>query len=258
MRILLSILLSTFILIQTNGQNKQLTKNDFNIIFKASRITYEGKEYVQKTIKTLDSIHPLSKITNNNEYYFMYLYPSYNKNNETILENIKDTIKLQNKYIEMLWNDSSFVKNINDFFAKTLCPEYKQDTISIDKLLNFAVKFFFVYKLDEIGDYRGKVCSGLNAIDKTDSIRNPQVEAFCFSSIFSNYEGEKFNMLNEFKKGLTELYSIKLGTNNNDILLRAQGALFFIMKQNENLKKMLLYEYEKRKDYLPFVIKGLE
>lgn len=54
---------------------------------------------------------------------------------------------------------------------------------------------------------------------------------------------------------MEELYEINLGIENNDRLLRAQGALYMFMRNNEVLKELLLFEYENKKEYLPFVLK---
>ena len=72
----------------------------------------------------------------------------------------------------------------------------------------------------------------------------------------NNYQGEQFNMYNELVKGIKELYKINLGTENDDRLLRAQGAMYMFMRNNDNLKELLLVEYEKKKKYLPFVIEN--
>ena len=51
-----------------------------------------------------------------------------------------------------------------------------------------------------------------------------------------------------------ELYKINLGIENDDRLLRAQGAMYMFMRNNEILKELLLFEYENKKEYLPFVL----
>ena len=61
-------------------------------------------------------------------------------------------------------------------------------------------------------------------------------------------------MYNEFVKGIKELYKINLGIENDDRLLRAQGAMYMFMRNNEILKELLLFEYENKKEYLPFVL----
>jgi hypothetical protein len=132
---------------------------------------------------------------------------------------------------------------------------YVPDTISMDGLLNIAVKYFSIIKINKDGYYVGKVCTGINGLKQTDKERNPQIEAFCFTTILNNYQGEQFNMYNEFVTGIKELYKINLGIENDDRLLRAQGAMYMFMRNNEKLKELLLFEYENKKEYLPFVLK---
>jgi len=55
-------------------------------------------------------------------------------------------------------------------------------------------------------------------------------------------------------KGVKEVYKINLGIDTDDRLLRAQGALYMYMRKNKALTELLLSEYKKRKEFLPFVI----
>ena len=59
----------------------------------------------------------------------------------------------------------------------------------------------------------------------------------------------------DFIQNVKRLYDFNLGTSKEDELLRAQGALFILMSQSENLKTLLKEEYEKKREILPFVIK---
>ena len=45
-----------------------------------------------------------------------------------------------------------------------------------------------------------------------------------------------------------------MGVEKEDQILRAQGALFILMFQNETLKNALLSEYENNKQNLPFTL----
>lgn len=130
-----------------------------------------------------------------------------------------------------------------------------KDTITVDNLLNIAVKYFSINKINDDGYYVGKVCDGQNLLNKTETERNPSVEEFCVSSIVKHYQSEEFSMYDEFVKAIKELYKVNLGIDKNERLLRAQGAMFLLMRNNENLKNMLLKEYERNKDNLPFVLK---
>jgi len=124
----------------------------------------------------------------------------------------------------------------------------------MDQLLNVAVKYFSILKVNEEGHYVGKVCVGLNDIKKTEPVRKPFVEAFSFSSIMTHYQGEEFSMYDEFVKALKELYTVNLGIDKDEKLLRAQGAIFMLMRNSENLKIMLKTEYERQKEFLPFIL----
>ena len=55
-------------------------------------------------------------------------------------------------------------------------------------------------------------------------------------------------MYNEFVKGIKELYKINLGVDDDERLLRAQGAMYIIMRNNDALKELLLFEYEQKKE----------
>jgi hypothetical protein len=143
---------------------------------------------------------------------------------------------------------------MTDLVSKTIDRKIPKDTISMDKLLNVAVKYFSIMRLTDEGHYVGKVCVGLNDIKKTENERKPFIEAFSFSSILKHYQSEEYSMYDEFVEAIKELYKVNLGIDKDEKLLRAQGAMFLLMRNNENLRKMLKSEYEKQKDYLPFIL----
>lgn len=192
-----------------------------------------------------------------NTSYIIHLLTNFSSNaNDSLLLQINDSVTLQNEYIKVLTKDTLFNRVMTDLISKTVEKSVPKDTVSMDKLVNIAVKYFSVFKINPQGYYVGFVCGGRNDIEKTEKVRRPQLEAFCFSSIANNMEGGKFNMYEEFVKALKELYKVNLGVDDNERLLRAQGAMFLLMRNNVSLKKMLKYEYEKNKTWLPFILKG--
>ncbi len=132
---------------------------------------------------------------------------------------------------------------------------YIPDIISINTLQNIAVKYFYIYNINKSGDYIGKLCGGFNGVAQTEPKRKPFVKAFCFNAIANHYQGKTYNMYNEFVKGIKELYTINLGVDKEERLLRAQGAMYMFMKNNNKLKELLLFEFENKKEYLPFILK---
>jgi len=218
------------------------------------KVKYEDKLYKIRDCKTIEKKTCVPRILNNTMYIGYLLEAFSTEPDYKEYEMISDSSILQNSYINSLKDDTTFYSVMKDLYSKTIEKSKPKDTVSMQKLLDIAVKFFAIYKLSNEGDYVGKICGGINFIGKTEKIRMPQVEAFCFSSIYNNYENGEYNMQEEFLKTAKELYNINLGIENNERLLRAQGAMFFLMKENENLKKMLILEYEKIKDDLPFVL----
>jgi hypothetical protein len=255
-RLLLILTIGLFT-VNSFSQTNCVIESEYGKIFKIEKKKYGEKEYLLKTVNVLNASSCFSDLVNNNGQYIDYLKTHFSDNsNYEKLMSFSDTIKLQNEFIKSLESDSTFNEVMNKLTKKiTDKSSYIPDTISMDDLLNIAVKYFSIIKINEDGYYVGKVCTGINGLKQTEKERKPQIEAFCFTTILNNYQGEQFNMYNEFVKGIKELYKINLGIENEDGLLRAQGAMYMFMRNNDKLKELLLFEYENKKDYLPFVLK---
>lgn len=257
MKRLLLILTIGLFTVNSFSQTDCNIEKEYQQIFKIEKKKYGEREYLMKTISEIDSNSCFSDLVNNNGQYIDYLRTHFSDNsNYEKLMAISDTIELQNEFIKSLENDSLFNSEMNKLTKKiTDKSNYLPDTISMNVLLNIAVKYFSIIKINTDGHYVGKVCTGINGLKQTEKERNPQIEAFCFTTILNNYEGEQFNMYGEFVKGIKELYKINLGIENGDRLLRAQGAMYMFMRNNDKLKELLLLEYENKKEFLPFVLK---
>jgi hypothetical protein len=257
MKRLLLILTIGLISVNSFSQNECKIEEQYQNIFKIEKKKYKEREYLIKTVNILDSNSCFSDLINNNGQYIDYLRTNFadNSNYKELME-ITDTIELQNEFIKALESDSTFNNAMNKLTEKiTDESQFIPDTVSMDKLLNIAVKFFSIINITKEGYYSGKVCTGINGLEQTEKERKPQIEAFCFTTIMNNYQGEQFNMYNEFVKGIKELYKINLGIENDDRLLRAQGAMYMFMRNNDKLRELLIIEYENKIEYLPFVLK---
>ncbi len=253
---LLLILIIGLVTVDLSSQTNCKIEDEYHKIFKIEKRKYGETEYLIQTVNEIDSNSCFSGLVNNNREYIDYLRTHFSddSNHEKLLA-ISDTIELQAEFIRSLENDSIFNREMEKLTKKiTDISNYIPDTVSINELLNIAVKYFLILEINEEGFYVGQVCTGINGLAETENERNPQVEAFCFSTIVNNYQGEQFNMYNEFVKGIKELYKIHLGIEDNERLLRAQGAMYMYMRNNETLKELLLFEYENKKEYLPFVL----
>lgn len=230
-------------------------KNYYDDFIKIQKLKYNDEEYLIKQVVETKNMGCFSNLVNSNRMYIDYLLTNFSSHsNYEVLLSITDSSTLQKIYIKQLQEDSLFNSVMSDLVAKTIEKQLSKDTISMDKLLNIAVKYFSILRINEDGYYVGKVCVGLNLVEKTEKDRQPQMEAFSFSSILKNYQSEEFSMYDEFVKAIKELNKVNLGIDKEERLLRAQGAIFLLMRNNVNLRKMLKSEYEKNIDNLPFVL----
>ena len=248
-------------IIRLNNTRPDISKgcniiSHYSDFIKISRKSYDGKEYLSQDIVETPSTNCFAPVTNNTMYinYILTNY-SFSQSYSDGLQNIKDSILLQKQYIDFLQKDTIFNHLMIELISKTINKTLPKDSITMDKMLDMAVKYFSIVGINKDGNYQAKVCTGMNDIKKTEKIKQPLLEAFCFSSIFKNYHGEEFNMMDEMVKSAKQLYKINLGIDVNERLLRAQGAMYFLMRSDDNLIKMLRSEYEANKEILPFILK---
>lgn len=254
-KLILTTLILTLITIQGYGQKQCDIKTHYEDFISVEKSFYNEKSYLIKRVVETQKKSCFSELVNNHPMFIDYLLTNFssNANYQNQLE-LTDSVVMRNTYFDDLRKDSLFNSIMTDLVNKTIDKKIPKDTISMDKLLNVAVKYFSIMRLTDEGHYVGKVCVGLNDIKKTESDRKPFIEAFSFSSILKHYQSEEYSMYDEFVKAIKELYKVNLGIDKNEKLLRAQGAMFLLMRNNENLKKMLKSEYEKQKEYLPFIL----
>lgn len=237
------------------GQSCGSIRSQYDQVFQIKKEKYGDQEYLRKMVNSLEDHHRLAGLVNNNKLYLSYLLTNFSdgENHQQLLE-LDNQKRLQEKFINSLEEDSLFNATLFKISEKSLNPAFVPDTVSIDDVLNVAVKFFNIKGITKEGHYAGKVCSGINGITETLPERQPHLEAFSFSTILQNMKEEEENMHDIFVNAIHELYKLDLGVEKEDRLLRAQGIMFSLMRNNAELRDLLLSEYEKKKEYLPFVI----
>ncbi len=238
------------------GQSHGDISHYYEDFISIQKVAHNGREYLVKRVVESNKTNSLTNLVNTNTMFADYLLANFssNTNNPDLLK-ISDSLALTQAYFAGLKTDTLFNSVMAGWVAKTVGEELPKDTITVDQMLNIAVKYFNIYKLTDEGYYVGKVCGGLNGLKQTEPKCEPYLEAFCFSSILKHYQGEEFNINAEFAKAIKALYQVNLGVDPSEKLLRAQGAMFMLMRNNENLMAMLRSEYVKQKSYLPFVLR---
>ena len=233
-------------------QNCDITKH-LDSFISIEIAEHDGNRYFSNDVIVPDSNLCFSEVIRLNHRmvdFFLKNYASYDKISE--LTQISDTILMRQKYFEYLQDDSLFTGVLNDWMDKTLHNKVK-DTVYFNDLLSSAVKFFSIRGITENGHYKTAICIGRHDLRDTEIECKPFLEAFAFASIFEHINDE-FALYDEFTEKIKQLYGLHLAKNQDEQLLRAQGAIYFSMMHNEKLRSALLEEYDKLKKTLPFVL----
>lgn len=203
-------------------------------------------------IKRVDTVFSWSDHVNKNSIFFDYIVNNFSTKHT--LDSIPDEQLFTETYYSLLYMDSTFMEAIYAYDHIVHLKEKPKDSITLEEILPIAVKFFSINSIDENDRYMGNVCTNILPFSTTESVRKPFIEAFCYSTIFEYYADSDLGTYLAFANNLEKLYSINLGVKKEERLLRAQGALYFLMKEDPTLKRALLENYQKKKEHLPFII----
>jgi hypothetical protein len=254
-QIALAFITFTLAAIRGYGQKPCDITAHYEDFISVQKTDHKGKSYLTKRITKAQNETCFSALVNSNPLFIDYLLTNYSSsaNSQAALD-LTDSIAMRTSYFGELRRDSSFNAVMQALLQKAILRKSARDTVSMSSLLNIAVKYFSLVGLNEEGYYVGKICVGQNDIEKTETERKPFLEAFAFSSILEHYGSKKYNMQNAFVHAIEQLYEVNLGIDKDEKLLRAQGALFLLMRNNNDLRNMLRAEYKKQKNHLPFVL----
>jgi hypothetical protein len=232
----------------------------YNEMFSIEKKLNNERAYLLVNINDLSGNSKLASLINNNKKYLDYLlthFSGYTQQKD--LYEIDNENQLQDAFIEYLKNNKNFNKLMQDFVSNTVnTKRHITDTVTMDEMLDVAVKFFYIKGITKEGYYNAQICIGINGIKETLEDRIPHLEAFCFSVIFSNFQSDENIVYDELVNGVTDVYNLNLGVDEGEKLLRAQGAMYMYMRHNEKLKNLLFTEYNKRKQELPFILEKEE
>ena len=136
----------------------------YDQIFSLKTEHYKDDMFFVKEAKTINYEHCYADFVNNNHGYLNYLLINFsNYFRYTELKLGGDSLELQQTFIKKLSSDSLFNAQMLLLEKKhTLKDGFKPDTLSINEVLNVAVKFFSVIGITDRGHYQGKVCTGIN------------------------------------------------------------------------------------------------
>lgn len=196
---------------------------------------------------------PLSNILDD-KHYIGYLYDHFRKN-KNILEPIIDENRIEEAYEQYrneVKKDTLLVNTLQRISELSLKQIEEKPVYSFTKILDFATKFIKITGITEKDNYTVRVCSGHTNLIETQEERLADIEAFCFVTILKAFAIKDGPLQKEVYKEFAKIVPLSMGIDRNDRLLRAQGAFFVLMYQNETLRNILKEAYEKDKEILPF------
>ena len=128
-----------------------------------------------------------------------------------------------------------------------------RDTISLDKAMSVAVRFFYPDRIINDGIYT-HVCTELNAVKDLPS-RNLAFEATVFAAIMAQLRlGESTEMYTDLHSARVLMARLDAPGPEEVRLKRAQGVMWGAMFQSAGLREVLLAEVQRMNGLLPFVI----
>ncbi len=224
---------------------------------------YKGDIYFSQNVKKQPKGGALEDLIKYNSYYIQYFLKSYvdNKEFKVLKSLMKNKKKLNKKFIEIILRNKKFTNSYRYFISSYLVSKgakvkgfkkHKRE-VSTLRALNTLSKFFYIHVYKKETGYRGHICIGINGIEGTSLKRDIPLEAFCFNTVFSNIKTSAAFFL-DTSKAISDL---ELGSDKEKAILRAQGAMYYEAFKNPSLLEILKKEYQKRKSYLPFTIKGM-
>jgi len=217
-------------------------------------VTEDGSKKLMREVARVDVSKCYAKAVNTMPIYFDYLMNNFS--DKEVYKDIDldlDSAKFQEAFKSALNKDEQLKGKLDEHFKK-LYGQLPKDTVLFAELQDVAVKFFTVKDINENGYYVGKVCTGVNLMEKTLPERMPFEEAMAFTAILGDLKFQHSAMMTNFEANMKELYNLKLGIDEEERLLRAQGVMMHMMKQDAQLSGILAYFYAKHLNVLPFVL----
>ncbi|MFT5779497.1 MAG: hypothetical protein ACI837_002456 [Crocinitomicaceae bacterium] len=169
-----------------------------------------------------------------------------------------DTIKLKRLYIKQFAKDKNLVMSFEATSRAIIDTTIEVTTsFTTDDLMEVASKFFYCDKVFPDTTVQSHVCLGLNGVSEANWHKDyTLLEAFCYEVIFNDlvegssqidesYSSEKSKACQKFKPSITTL---------DKYLLDVRKELFFRMKQDLALKRLLIEYYEENRANLAFQI----
>ncbi|HEX8903814.1 MAG TPA: hypothetical protein VF771_03175 [Longimicrobiaceae bacterium] len=216
-------------------------------------------------LDTLPSGDVLAPLFNRNERYFKYLAQHAPTPGFLALvgERRWEIGPLRAVYDSLLRHDSAYNAAITATAGRYLASRGKSlagydparplPVVSMDEVVRVAVRFFYPDVIQPDGTILTHVCVNLNGVRDLRGPHHPALEAFLFDAIFQATD-PGMPLEAEWKRIGAEMNRAGLSGDTTVLLGRAQGFFWSRMEPSPVLRQTIRAEYERRRDFLPFVI----
>jgi len=162
---------------------------------------------------------------------------------------------MRQMYFQTLQEDEKFTRLFSS--AVHALNKNVQATISYSEheMMLIASRFFYCHAVVS-NRFLCHVCTGINGVKDLHDFERPYLEAFCIEAILKKLEHKDAKFYKEFGNIIKKVETLYLSKN-----LSREESLDFVkvdimneMKQNKNLKKVLLAHYNKNKHNLAFYL----
>jgi hypothetical protein len=251
----------------TDFNRKELEKEIMNRLVLKHTPYQDRNLYNVEIIKEIKSEKELSDLCNQFiadnylylDYFIIDLFTAFLKNQNKSRE---DPDAFKQEFYKYVIENKEFLFPFVEIFGLFLESKNhgltgfdgqpKKKVFTLTQLKAIAIRNIFPYKMTKSGNPAVKICvAGEGYKDFPD--RNKQLEAFSFESVMNGIE--KTELYNRIQALSNDIGKLNFSTDNEAAIKRAQGAIWWSFFQDKEFEKILLDSYNKKKGYLPFVIK---
>lgn len=228
-------------------------------LFGAEVIEAGGRTFVARRVLEPPPDHPLAALAADHRVYLGYLLDFGASIPAEELERRMDRPEeLTAYFVEALRRDPVFNSAVLPTLARALAARGAERvsipprrTVSLERAINIAVRFFYPDRASDDG-MTGHICSGINGLADAPWERDPALEALVFSAIRRDLATEARPIQQEFVEALKSALELDLSADLETRVTRAQGAVWALLARSQHLRALVLAEYERMADLLPF------
>lgn len=236
----------------------QEVKDKYGLFVKAVKKESLDRVYIDKVVVVPEEDEILSEFVTKNKAFIELVIANYSSISSDGLKKMRDSLKLQAKFVERLQADQLF----NQYCLPYLCAFYQskdytitdytmpKKTHTFDEVIDIAVKYFELKNINSRGEYNTRIGINDENLIRTLDVRRPLLEIFCLNAIKKN-NYKAYQAMTKAKKTAQKL---QLGLDDNDRFKRAEGAIYALLSVDESFRGFLKTEYENNAKALPFII----